>query len=282
MSEEQKNAILEHFRYVLPLLNDICVQDLGIALTDREKYLFYKPGKKLAFKSVPNRPVQPGSAVARALEEKRRVVIRADKSVFGVPYIASAFPITDDSGEVIGCAVATESVELQDKMMEMANTLNENIGVLASTVEELSAQAEEIASVCTTLAQSVLDSQNRVKETNGIIGIMKDIAGHINLLGLNAAIEAARVGDAGRGFGVVAEEIRKLSTGSADSIKKVEQVVTAIQADSDNNYTQLVHVNEVVNQIAAAISHVADAVQQSGGLVRDLNQLAEDLSKDAD
>ncbi len=282
MSEEGKNAILEHFRYVLPFLNDICIHDAGVALTDREKYLFYKPGKKLAFKSVPNRPVQPGSAVARAMEEKHRVVMRGDKAIFGVPYIAAAYPITDESGEVIGCAVTTESVELQDTMMEMASTLNENIGVLASTIEEISAQTQEIASVCTNLAQSVLDSENRVKETSGIISLMKDIAGHINLLGLNAAIEAARVGDAGRGFGVVAEEIRKLSTSSADSIKMVEKVVTAIQKDSDHNYGQLVQVKEVVNQIATAISHVADAVQQSSGLVRDLNQMAENMSKDVD
>jgi hypothetical protein len=277
---KDSNAILEHFLYVLPYLNEICISDVGVALTDREKYLLYKAGKKLAFKGEANSLIKPGSAVEKAIAEKRRVVMRGDKAIFGIPYIASAFPVMDDDGEVIGCAVTTESVELQDNMLHMATTLNEDVSVLASTIQEISAQTQEIASVCSSLAQSVLESRQRVKETDQVIAMIRNIAGSINLLGLNAAIEAARVGDVGRGFGVVAGEIRKLSASSTDSIKKIDEVITAIQADSDRNYSQIAQVNDTVIQVAAAITQVAGALQRASGVVQELNAIAESISKD--
>lgn len=277
---ESKEAILERFLYVLPFLNDMSIRDVGIGLTDREKYLLYKPGKKLDMKAYAGMPLKPGSAVVRAMEEKRRVVMRGDKSIFGMPYIAAAFPIMDATGEVIGCAVTTEPVDLQDSILEMAASLSDSVSIWASTIEELSAQAQEIAGVSSNLAQSALESQRRVNDSGKITDLIKNIGGSINLLGLNAAIEAARVGDAGRGFGVVAGEIRKLSASSTESIKMIDEVLTAIKADSNSNYGQLTQIRDAINQIAGAISQVAGAVQQSGALVTELKQIAENLSKD--
>lgn len=277
---DTKDAILEHFRYVLPYINDMSIRDVGIGLTDCKQYLLYKPGKKLDMKAHAGMPLKTGSAVMNAIAQKRRIVIRGDKAIFGMPYIAAACPIFDDSGEVIGCAVTSEPVDLQDTISDMAASLSDNVSILASTIEQLSAQTQEIAGVCSNLAQSALESKKRVNDTNKVIDIIKSIGGNINLLGLNAAIEAARVGDAGRGFGVVAGEIRKLSTSSTESIKMIDDVLFAIQSDSDRNYTQLVQVKEVVTQIAAAITQVAGAVQQSSSMVHELNRLAESMSKD--
>jgi hypothetical protein len=280
--DEKKEAIIEHFRYILPLLNAMSVRDVGVGLTDREHYLLYKPGKKLDMKAHPGMALKPGSAVMQAMTEKRRVVMRGDKSIFGMLYIAAASPIFDEDGEVIGCAVTSEAVELQDTVLKMAATLNGTVSVLASTIEELSAQTQEIAGVCVNLAHNTLESQQRVNATNKIIDVIRNIGGNINLLGLNAAIEAARVGDAGRGFGVVADEIRKLSASSADSVKMIDSVLTTIQADSNRNYAQLTQVNEAIAQIASAISQIAGTVQQSSSMVHELKQLAESMSKDDD
>ena len=121
------------------------------------------------------------------------------------------------------------------------------------------------------------DSQGRVQETDQVIGFIKNIAGQTNLLGLNAAIEAARVGDQGRGFGVVAQEIRKLAIDSADSIKKIDAIIKSIQADSNQTNSQTEHINAVLGEIANAITQVTAAVQEANDQARKLGVMADDL-----
>ncbi|HWR40540.1 MAG TPA: methyl-accepting chemotaxis protein [Patescibacteria group bacterium] len=272
--------VMDHFLHVLPILNEMLTRDVGVGLTDREQYLYYKAGKKLDMKAYAGMPLKPGSAVVQAMEGKKRVIMRGDASIFGMPYIAAALPIFDAKGNVLGSVVTSEPVELQDTVFRMSSELGETISLLASTTEEISAQSQEIAGVCQQLTQGVMASAEEVKRTDSIIDMTRNIAGSINLLGLNAAIEAARVGEAGRGFGVVAQEIRKLSSETSRSIGQVDEVIRTIQADSNRNYSQLAQINQVINQLADAITHVAETIQQAGGMVHELNRLAESLSDD--
>lgn len=270
------------FILTAPFWQKASIRDTGFALTDRDKYIMYSPSKQLDLKISPGTPLRPGTAIVRAMEENRRVVIRGDKATFGIPYIAMAYPITTENGQVVGGFVILESTAEQDSLNEMANQLTDNISNLASTTEEISAQTQEIAAVTNRLADAAQQSQTRVKETDQVISLIKHIAGQNNLLGLNAAIEAARVGDAGRGFGVVADEIRKLAFTTTESIKKIEQIVNIIQKDSTSNYQQLTQVKEVVSQVADAIAQVAGSVEQAGAMSQQLSTIANNLSRDQD
>lgn len=270
------------FILTAPFWQKAAIRDTGFALTDHEKYIMYSPSKKLDLKISPGTPLRPGTAVVRAMEENRRVIMRGDKATFGIPYIAMAYPIATEDRKIVGGFVILESTAEQDSLTEMAHQLNDNINALASTTEELSAQTQEIAAVTNRLAEVAQESQTRVRETDQVINMIKYIAGQNNLLGLNAAIEAARVGEAGRGFAVVANEIRKLALTTTESIKKIEETITMIQRDSASNYQQLTQVKNVVAQVADAISHVAGSVEQTSGLSQQLSTIANDLSRDQD
>ncbi|SIS54191.1 methyl-accepting chemotaxis protein [Alicyclobacillus vulcanalis] len=84
------------------------------------------------------------------------------------------------------------------------------------------------------LAQAVRGFASRSQEVGAIVEVMTRIAKQTHLLALNAAIEAARAGEAGRGFSVVASEIRKLAEQSADSSRQIAALVASIQADMEN------------------------------------------------
>jgi hypothetical protein len=274
------DQIFDHFLHVFPLLKKFSISDLGVAVTDRDKYLLYKPGQTLDLRISAGTPLKAGTAVVRAMNENRRIVMRGDKATFGLAYLACAHPIHGEHGEVIGGAVFLETVDNQDALKDLAVQFSDDMNVLASTTEELSAQSEEIAAISSKLAQMAKESQKRVQETGQVINLIKAIANQTNLLGLNAAIEAARVGEQGRGFGVVADEIRKLAFSSSDSIKKIEEIIKSVQADSTATGQQLDYVNELVSQIAAAITNVAETVEKSSQLAHNLDKMAEKLVPD--
>lgn len=271
MSESQ---ILQYYLVVAPTLPALFLSDVGISVTDREKFLYYKPGKSLDLKVPVGSPVKPGMVTDVAMREKRRVIERRDASYWGVPFIALAIPFCDETGEVVGSLSIQESVERQDQLKVMAGKLADSINVLSATAEEITAQAEEASASCEGIAAVIKNSKSKVDETDQIVSLIKGIAGQTNLLGLNAAIEAARVGAQGRGFGVVAEEIRKLAANSAESVAKIESVIGGVQNDSDRVSREIEQVRNVVAEISNAITHIAEAIQEAGKMAEKLDSMA--------
>lgn len=278
--DEQTNDYLNGLMRFLPIVQSVFNHELGVTLTDREKILWYSPSKKLDLKAVPGSELKAGTGIYRAVHENRRVVARLDKSLYGIPYISMAVPVHDNSGNPIGALAITRTVDQEEILKDMAQTLSGAITTLAATAQEVSAQTQEILAICKCLVGTAQESRSRVYETDQVLGLIKSIANQSNLLGLNAAIEAARVGEQGRGFGVVAEEIRKLASGSAESIKKIDTIIKAVQQDSDQTYSQIEHIEEVLNQISVAIAQVATSVQQAGEMADKLDVLAENINNE--
>jgi hypothetical protein len=278
--DDSKMSLVDQFYNVLQYLDDMLISDVGVTLTDREKFLLYKRGKNLKqnLKIQPGLEVKPGMLVHTAMNEDRRIVQRLDNSVWGISTIAVAIPIKNEKGEIIGATSVQQDIDDQDILKATADKLEESITELAGTTEELSAQTEEIATACRTLLNVVQESHNRIKDTDNVLSFIKSVAGQNNLLGLNAAIEAARVGEHGRGFGVVAAEIRKLADNSSESIKKIEITLQSIKDDSINTTQQIEKIDTVITHIAGSISSVASAVQGTTGMIHQLKVLAEKLS----
>ncbi|WP_323148356.1 methyl-accepting chemotaxis protein [Pseudomonas oryzihabitans] len=138
---------------------------------------------------------------------------------------------------------------------------------------------EQIADSLASTAELIKGLDNRSQQIGGIIGVISGIAEQTNLLALNAAIEAARAGEQGRGFAVVADEVRQLAGRTSEATREISQMIGAVQGETQRAMGAIDEGNRLMEQglarnadVAQALrsidQQVADAVEQFSGIAQ--------------
>jgi methyl-accepting chemotaxis protein len=138
----------------------------------------------------------------------------------------------------------------------------------ANVVEDSMRSIDRVNAVSATLKTAMSALGEQTQAIGRVMSVISDIADQTNLLALNAAIEAARAGEAGRGFAVVADEVRKLAEKTMTATKEVGQAVVSIQQSVAGNI-------ENVDKAAAAVTEATGLAEKSGGVLREILDLAE-------
>jgi hypothetical protein len=268
---------LEMVAELAPYFNDMIAGDVGVSVDRDGKYIAYAPADSLNLKKKIGDPVN-GRVTLKCLETGKPIteVIPKEKSPYGIAYVACAMPFKDGN-TVVGSVTTTQTVEKQEKMVNIGSELAASSQELNAGMEELSASASEVANTTEELTRLSKDVAKATRQMDEIVSFIKNIAGQTNLLGLNAAIEAARVGEQGRGFGVVAEEVRKLASSSAESVKTITQSLQQIQVAIDSLSNKLVVIDKNVGEQSTAINEMAKFSQNLAVLATDISQIASTL-----
>lgn len=145
---------------------------------------------------------------------------------------------------------------------ERANLAGTQAVNSAKGVAAASAQISEVANQVEQTAQHMEALSAQVKEIGNITVVIRDVADQTNLLALNAAIEAARAGEQGRGFAVVADEVRKLAERTTVSVKEISSVINTIQAGAIAAVGSMQSSREVVGQVVVAANQASASMQE--------------------
>ena len=171
--------------------------------------------------------------------------------------------------------------EKADASVEAAKSVEEIADSGKSAIEDAVAQMSAIAKSTAASAEVIKKLADRSAEIGNISSTIAGIAEQTNLLALNAAIEAARAGEAGKGFAVVADEVRKLAEGSNVAAQKIAELITKVNEDTENAVLEMQKGTADVESGKTVVAAAGSSFENITAAVSDLTTHAEDILVDA-
>ncbi|WP_051356551.1 methyl-accepting chemotaxis protein [Azorhizobium doebereinerae] len=276
--------------------------DLAVAVTDTERSdeVGAMAQAVLVFREemARNAELEQGAAEARrrAEEERRRgmhaLADEFEQAVGGIIRNVSASSGTLHETAQSMTAAARKTSSQSTAVAAAAEQTSTNVVMVASSAEQLGASVDEISRrveqsanlSATAVVEAdrtgsvIRDLSQAAGRIGDFIGLISNIASQTNLLALNASIEAARAGEAGRGFTVVASEVKALAEQMAKATKEIESQISAIQATTGDAVKAIEGVSVQIRQMSDVATGISAAVEQQGAatkeIVRNMDQAA--------
>ena len=272
-----ENEVLESFNKMLPYLSCLFDNEASFGITNRTEYLVVQNCESLHLKIKAGDLIPEGGAVYQALKTGQTLITDVPKEVYGIPFKSYAIPVKNSDNKVIGVIVVGKTLEKRNEVLALSETISSSLKQIFSALQNVSEGVKNIVDSNTDILDEVKIAYESTKGTDDILKFVQNVSKQTNLLGLNASIEASKVGDLGRGFSVIAKEIRKLSNSSSESVKKIDDVLRKIEGSVSNISTKVSESSLFFETQASNFAQITTSVQDLSTSAHYLESLSRKL-----
>ncbi|MEO4053199.1 methyl-accepting chemotaxis protein [Solibacillus sp. CAU 1738] len=273
-----QHDVLKTMIQMAPTIKALFSDDVLLAISDKEQALYISTSKDFSnFEVGIGYQLQPYDPQYKAIRSKQTETIIIPEELYGIATKVIAAPIFDEQNEVIGSICISTNTSKQTNLHQAAEQF-------AASSQEIGASTEQLAVSATNLnnfmEQVLLAQQNlttQVESSAKILEMINSVAKNTRILGFNAGIEAARSGEHGKGFSVVAKEITKLADQSADSVNEIRQLLNSMK-DKVGEVTQTIDETLTISTSqSSSIIEISQAIQHLAKIAEDIEELAQTL-----
>jgi hypothetical protein len=260
------SKFLDSFAAIVPEVARLFIDEkMGFYSTDLTKFLMvYEHNTEVPF-AKPGLEFNEKGAAYKVIQTKEPFSVELPAALYGVPLKVSCFPVFDDDDpdKVVGTYGMAITRDNAFAVREALNNFKHGLTEVSQATMHTATAAGDINVNNSELQEEILGIGHLSGEINNVLDAITHIASQTKMLGLNAAIEAARAGEAGRGFGVVAVEIRKLS----DNSKETADLIRALTGK----------IEETIAKATQKASVALDASQEQSASIQEINAQVEEM-----
>jgi methyl-accepting chemotaxis protein len=274
MELKTKEEILSAVSYSARYIGALFPLDCTVAVTDGEKFLIVYPGEKIDVGVRAGDKISAKDLNSKVMLSGETISAEIPEKAYGIAFKATIIPIKDSLGKVIGTINIGFDLSTQNELISIAEQLASSFTQVTANSQEVAASATDISSAQAEINLIAKKTEDYLEKTDKILVLINNLASQTNLLGINAAIESARVGEQGKGFAVVAGEIRKLSEKTTSSTKDITGILGELKVFV-HKLSDFIRNNEgAVEQLAASTEEITANMEENAVIVEKLRAMA--------
>lgn len=268
---------LQQFIHFAPIIKKLFTEEIYISISDLTTVILQINPNDAAHKNSVGKKLTTQDPMLDVMRKNREVTINIPKELYGFAMKLTIAPITNKQGQVVGAISVSKSVNNQVELIDVAEQFTTSSEEIGAATEQLSASAENLSSYMLEVASAQNNLSSQVDNTSKILDMINNVAKNTRILGFNAGIEAARSGEHGKGFSVVAKEITKLADQSANSVNEIRTLLNAMKEKVDEvskTINETLHISETQT---SAIIEISNSIQHLTEVAEKIDTLAQKI-----